>query len=203
MKVAAFHSHLNGREWLMVHRPGAWEEIVGVIEAIDGPAHKTKESEEKGRLGELVYAPKALNVTFGREFAARGWHPSQTTYWATEDFELTRKIVNLEPAEQRAHIEQAGRTAIKSYNQTDFVKDRVAIEVQFGKYSFIAFDLFVKHLAFYVGEKIDVGVEILAMKAMQGEMSSGPGYYEWAIYQIARQGRGAPPVPLVLIGVLP
>ena len=35
-----------------------------------------------------------------------------------------------------------------SYNQTDFVKDRVAVEVQFGKYAFVAHDLFVKHLCF-------------------------------------------------------
>ena len=36
-----------------------------------------------------------------------------------------------------------------SYNQTDFVKERVAVEVQFGKYAFVAHDLFVKHLSFY------------------------------------------------------
>ena len=35
-----------------------------------------------------------------------------------------------------------------SYNQTDFVKERVAVEVQFGKYAFVAHDLFVKHLSF-------------------------------------------------------
>jgi len=33
---------------------------------------------------------------------------------------------------------------IFSYNQTDFVKERIALEVQFGKYSFVAYDLFVK-----------------------------------------------------------
>ena len=72
-----------------------------------------------------------------------------------------------------------------------------------GKYSFIAYDLFVKHLAFFVGDAIDVGVEILPMKVMQEEMSSDPGYYEGALYDIARQGRGVPPVPLVLVGIEP
>lgn len=43
-----------------------------------------------------------------------------------------------------------------SYNQTDFVKDRVAVEVQFGKYAFVAHDLFVKHLSFYASDVIDV-----------------------------------------------
>jgi hypothetical protein len=100
-------------------------------------------------------------------------------------------------------IEAAGKRAIFSYNQTDFVKRRVAVEVQFGKYSFIAYDLFVKHLAFYVGDAIDVGVEILPTKSMQEQMSSGPGYYEGALYDIARQGRGVPAVPLVLVGVQP
>lgn len=61
----------------------------------------------------------------------------------------------------------------------------------------------MKHLAFYVGDAIDVGVEILPMKEMQQQMSSGPGYYEGALYDLARQGRGVPAVPLVLIGVLP
>ena len=70
-------------------------------------------------------------------------------------------------AQQKAEIEGAGLQPLASYNQTDFVKDRVAVEVQFGKYAFVAYDLFVKHLAFYVGDVIDVGVEILPMKALQ------------------------------------
>ena len=100
-------------------------------------------------------------------------------------------------------IEAAGETPIFSYNQTDFVKQRVALEVQFGKYSFVAYDLFVKHLAFYVRDQIDVGIEILAMKSLQQHMSSGPGYYEGELYNIIRNGRGVPAVPLVLIGVEP
>jgi hypothetical protein len=109
----------------------------------------------------------------------------------------------LSSKEQKREILAAGKLAISSYNQTDFVKDRVAVEVQFGKYSFVAYDLFVKHMAFYVGNAIDVGVEILAMKEMQSHMSSGPGYYEGELYNVIRQGRGVPAVPLVLVGVAP
>jgi hypothetical protein len=87
------------------------------------------------------------------------------------------------PEEQKKEIEAAGEKPIFSYNQTDFVKDRVAIEVQFGKYSFVAYDLFVKHLAFYIGDRIDVGIEILPMKSLQSQMSSGVAYYEGGILQ--------------------
>ena len=102
---------------------------------------------------------------------------------------------------QREEIEKSGETPIYSYNQTDFIKNRVAVEVQFGKYAFVAYDLFVKHLAFYVGDKIDVGIEILPMKSLQSGMSSGVPYYEGELYNVIRQGRGVPAVPLVLIGI--
>jgi hypothetical protein len=105
--------------------------------------------------------------------------------------------------EQKNEIEAAGETPIFSYNQTDFAKNRVAVEVQFGKYSFVAYDLFVKHLAFYVGDRIDVGIEILPMKSLQVEMSSGIAYYEGELYNVVRQGRGVPAVPLVIIGIAP
>ena len=109
----------------------------------------------------------------------------------------------LDPQQQKAEIEQAELEAFPSYNQTDFVKDRVAVEVQFGKYAFVAYDLFVKHLAFFVGDVIDVGVEILSMKELQQQMSSGVGYYEGELYNLIREGRGVPAVPLILVGVKP
>lgn len=111
--------------------------------------------------------------------------------------------MHLPAKQQKAAIEEAGMTPIYSYNQTDFVKDRVAVEVQFGKYSFVAYDLFVKHMAFFIGDVIDVGVEILPMKELQDEMSSGVGYYEGELYNLIREGRGVPAVPLILIGVAP
>ena len=114
-----------------------------------------------------------------------------------------RGIYSLLEDEQKQAIEKAGHAPIMSYNQTDFVKDRVAVEVQFGKYAFVAHDLFVKHLSFYVSDIIDVGIEILPMKELEREMSSGVPYYERDLLNVLRQGRGVPAVPLVLIGVAP
>jgi len=52
-----------------------------------------------------------------------------------------------------------------------------------------------------VGDAIDLGIEVLPMKSIQEQMSSGPGYYEGALYDIARQGRCVPAVPLILTGI--
>ncbi len=203
MKIAAMYSHLNGHEWLLVRRQGLWEEIERTIKRVDAELCRTKKSKEKRKKDQILYAPIAINKTFKTLLNRAGWSEVVTKYWVTDDFNLIRQTITLEPAEQRDKIRAAGRNAYESFNQTDFEKERVAIKVQFGKYSFIDYDLFVKHLAFYVGNKIDVGIEILPMKTMQQEMSSGIGYYERALYDIARQGRGVPAVPLVLVGIVP
>ncbi len=144
-----------------------------------------------------------MNRAFKNEFEALDWRAQRRTFWVTSDQALLRRIYHWEPDEQKSAIEEAGHIPIPSRNETDFVKDRVAIEVQFGKYAFVAHDLFVKHLNFFVSDIINAGIELLPMKTMEQEMSSGVPYYERDLLNVIRQGRGAPSVPLVLFGLEP
>lgn len=203
MKIAETYSHLNGLEFLLVHKPTLWQEIQNVIAAVDADKCRTKVSKEKTKKGKLLFSPIDMNAAFSGLLRDKSWNESRVSYWVTKSEKLIRKTLTMSADEQKKEIEAAGETPIFSYNQTDFVKDRVAIEVQFGKYAFVAYDLFVKHLAFYVGDRIDVGVEILPMKSLQSQMSSGVAYYEGEFYNVVRQGRGVPAVPLVLIGIEP
>jgi len=201
--IGAKYSHLNGLEFLLVHKPGLWQEIQDVIAAVDASACRTKVSREQRTLGEVLYSPAEMNARLKSELATRKWQERRISYWVTDDERLIRRTMTMPAADQKRAIEVSGHQAIRSYNQTDYLKERVAIEVQFGKYAFVAYDLFVKHLAFYMGDVIDVGVEILPTKALQSRMSSGIAYYEGEIYNVIRQGRGVPAVPLVVIGVEP
>ncbi|MGB3840399.1 MAG: BglII/BstYI family type II restriction endonuclease [Rhodanobacter sp.] len=207
MKIAHIYSHLNGLEFLKVHKPGLWTEIEQVILGIDAEACRTKATKEKRKKTKtadgLLYSPKAFNEAFKTALSAIAipWKEDRYSYFVTADAQLIRQTLSLSRSEQKDAIEAAGQVAISTYNQTDFVKDRVAVEVQFGKYSFVAYDLFVKHMAFYVGDKIDVGIEILPMKSLQDIMSSGIAYYEGELSNLVRQGRGSPAVPLVLVGL--
>jgi hypothetical protein len=203
MKIIETYSHLNGLEFLLVHKPSLWREIKLVIANVDAQKCKTKVSKEKTMTGKLLYSPIEMNTNFKQLLREKEWKESRVSYWVTKSEKLIRKTLNMSPEEQKKEIGAAGEVPIFSYNQTDFVKDRVAIEVQFGKYSFVAYDLFVKHLAFYVGDQIDVGVEILPMKSLQSQMSSGVAYYEGEFYNVVRQGRGVPAVPLIIIGIAP
>lgn len=201
MRISETYSHLNGVEFLLVHKPALWKEVTKVIAAVDGESCKSKVSKEKRTKGNLLYSPIELNARFKKSFQQKGWGESRVSYWVTRGEKLIRKTLGLSAQEQKREIELAGEKPIFSYNQTDFVKDRVAVEIQFGKYAFVAYDLFVKHLAFYVGDHIDVGIEILPMKSLQSQMSSGVAYYEGELYNLLRQGRGVPAVPLVLLGI--
>lgn len=203
MRIVKTYSHLNGLEYLMVHKPALLAEIRAVIAGVDAEACRTKVSNEARKQGGVLYSPVDMNESFKAAFRLHGWASSQVSYWVTGTEELIRETLELDAPTQKARIQAAGEVPLRSYNQTDFVKDRVAIEVQFGKYSFVAYDLFVKHMAFYVGNSIDIGVEILPMKELQNHMSSGVAYYEGEIYNVVRQGRGIPAVPLVIFGIAP
>ena len=203
MQIKAKYSHLNGEEYLIVHRKQLLEEVQTVIENIDAYSCRTKVSQEKTMTGKLLYSPTDMNRAFREQLKPRGWGERRSTFWVSSDESLMRKIYSHPPEEQKVAIQEAGYEPIMSYNQTDFVKDRVAIEVQFGKYAFVAHDLFVKPLSFFVSDTIDVGIEILPMKELEQEMSSGVPYYERDLLNVLRQGRGVPAVPLVLYGVAP
>jgi len=203
MRIVTHYSNLNGLEFLLVHKRKLWREIKGVIQGLDAGACRTKISKERRTKDRVFYSPIDMNKAMSAAFQVQNWRESRTSYWVTSDAQLIRKTMNMPAAQQKAEIEAAGLTPIYSYNQTDFVKERVAVEVQFGKYSFVAYDLFVKHMAFFVGNVIDVGIEILPMKQLQQQMSSGVSYYEGELYNLIREGRGVPAVPLILIGVAP
>jgi hypothetical protein len=203
MRIVEQYSHLNGLEYLLVHKPQLWHEIQQVITSIDAEACRTKVSKEKRTKDKVFYSPIDMNKHMSNAFSALGWGERRTSYWVTSNAQLIRKTMAMPPAQQKDEIEAAGLNPIFSYNQTDFVKERAAVEVQFGKYSFVAYDLFVKHMAFYVGDVIDVGIEILPMKELQTQMSSGVAYYEGELYNLIREGRGVPAVPLIIVGVAP
>lgn len=186
MRIVETHSHFNGLEHLLVHKPQLWQEIKEVIQEVGENISKTTVSKERGTKSLFQYNLIEMSKAFKRLFEDKNW---------------TESCVAISSDQQKEEIEQASSSAIFGYNQIDFVKDRVSIEVQFGKYSFEAYDLFVKHLAFYVGDKIDVGIQILPMKQPQSQVSSGATYHEGELYNVIGQGRGVPAVPLVLIGI--
>jgi len=129
MRIVTYYSHLNGLEFLLVHKPKLWREIRAVIRGLDADICRTKISREKRTRDQVFYSPIDMNKAMSAAFEERGWSESRTSYWVTSDAQLIRKTMNMPAAQQKTEIEAAGLRAIYSYNQTDFVKERVAVEV--------------------------------------------------------------------------
>jgi len=204
MKIAQKYSHLNGEEYLIVHHDRLYQEIIQVIESIDANQFFTKESREKTMAGKMLYSPIEINKAFNEKFNNLGWSESRYKYYITTERELLPELLSLPYEKQKDFLISKGiNEPISSFKQTDFVKEQIAVEVQFGKYAFVAFDLFVKHLLFYSGGVINLGIEVLPTKKMQSQMSSGVAYYEGEVYNVLRHGRNNPPVPLLILGIEP
>jgi hypothetical protein len=187
MRVSTYHSHLNGHEWLLVQHPDIWKEIEHTL-ALIGVAHHPPA--KAGGACPAVPSPRCIQACLSLGFQAAGWSPLHAPRCALH-------------VEQAADPTTSRGRATRSPVHPHLVKGRIAMDV----FCTVAGDLpgaaYAQHLAQYIGDVIDLGIEILPIKSLQSQMASGPGYYEGALYDIARQGRGSPPVPLIVIGVEP
>src|SRR6266446_10027430 len=104
MRIQEVYSHLNGREHILVHKPGMWEQIVAVIAAVDATACRTKVSKEKTKVGRLLYSPVRMNTCYAELLRAGGWMPSVARYWVTANQRLIRETLALPAEQQRQRI---------------------------------------------------------------------------------------------------
>ena len=112
MKISETYSHLNGLEFLLVHKPELWEEVRVVIKSVDAEKCKTKVSEEKRTMGQIFYSPKDMNKEFKAFLNEKNWAESRASYWVTRGERLIRKTLSMPPEEQKREETKAYGTKI-------------------------------------------------------------------------------------------
>ena len=203
MKIANEYNHLNAREFLIVNKGAEYAEIRESIAAIDANQF-LKISCEVSKLGQVFYSQSDINKALKELLHARGRQERRVSYYVTGDEATTRDIIPIRDKEQQRHIiESRGFSAYATFNQVDFQKGRVAVEVQFGKYFSVAYDLHVKHTFFYSRNDIDAGVEIIPTKLMEEHMDTGVAWFENEVTNVIREGRTNPAVPILIVGIEP
>ncbi len=75
------------------------------------------------------------------------------------------------------------------YRDMDFIKGEVGVEVQFGKYAFMVYNVCAKMTIFGQLAGIKVGVEIVPVKDLADEMSTGVSYFEQFVWDLIKQRR--------------
>ena len=87
------------------------------------------------------------------------------------------------------------------FRDMDFVKNRVGVEVQFGKYAFMVYNVCTKMTIFHKLNFIDVGIEIVLVKQFADEMSTGVSYFEQFIWDLEQRGVSNIDIPVLIIGI--
>ena len=90
MRIVARYSHLNGEEYLLVHRPTLWQEVQSVIREVDAESCRTKKSEERRQEGRLLYSPRDMNRAFKTGLENRKWSERRKNFYVTSDEKLMR-----------------------------------------------------------------------------------------------------------------
>jgi hypothetical protein len=106
MKIVEKYSHLNGLEYLLVHKPDLWKEIEDVISGVNAEECKTKLSKEKTKKGQLLYSPIDMNKVFKDKLTALSWSESRVTYWVTKKEKLIRRTLTMTPEDQKDENER-------------------------------------------------------------------------------------------------
>lgn len=203
MRIANSYNHLNAYEYLLVNKSLQFDEIRNCLTRINANEF-LKISCDKAKLGKVLYSQTDINKTIKNILNSDGWTERKIQYYVTGDEQTTREIVNiLDKNEQKRIIDSRGFPSYSTFNQVDFQKDRIAIEVQFGKYFSVAYDLHVKHTFFYSRNDIDVGIEVIPTKAMEEHMDTGVSWFENEVTNVIREGRTNPPVPILILGIEP
>ncbi len=187
MRIAAQYSFKNGFDEITKRFPHLLDEIKSGIANIDASEARTKISAEKTMLGRTLYSPVQLNEAFKNELFPKGWKNLKvdceypTTYYL-EDYEI--------------------RSSLKgAFRDMDFVKDRLGCEVQFGKYSFMVYNVCTKMTIFRNLDIIDCGVEIVPVKALALEMSTGVSYFEQFVWDLESRGTADIDIPVLILGI--
>lgn len=83
----------------------------------------------------------------------------------------------------------------------DFIKNRIGVEVQFGKYAFMVYNVCAKMTISHNLGAIDVGVEIVPVKLFAEGMSTGVSYFEQFIWDLEQRGVADIDIPVLILGV--
>jgi len=202
MKAPQTYSHLNAEEIIRKAYPALLSEIREIIQSVDAAAAKTKPG--KPGSGKMLYDPKALSNSFDREFLSRDWKSSRYGHYITLNRELMQKSLAMTAEEQKEFLLKNGeKDPLYRFSEVDFLKGKVAAEVQFGKHLSVVADLFVKHALFHTAGLTVAAIEILPARKMAEEMSPGTAVFEAEVYNLMREGKDYPAVPLLILGVEP
>lgn len=193
MKIVATYDFNGGKAAIQQKYAAEFAQIQAVINAIDASLYKTKESTEKTMMGKMLFSPMELNKAFKREFAK-----PENGGWSNH-----KVLCDYTHGEYAEDYIKSQNTRGQPFRDMDFVKPntKLGIEVQFGKYAFMVYNVCAKMTIFSKMGVIDTGIEIVPVKNFADEMSTGVSYFEQFAWDLEHRGTSNIDVPVLILGI--
>ena len=112
-----------------------------------------KVSEEKTMRGKLLFSPVEFNNQIKSYLLKYGW---------------TKKTDS-----RKGFKEPRIYFGKNRFREMDGIKNKVGLEVQFGKYAFMGYDIFSKMVICKNQNKIECGIEVVSTQELMRKMSTG------------------------------
>jgi hypothetical protein len=181
MLIRDIYCHKDGEKFINTNHPNELQEIVDAvasINAVDALCMKTAEKNKEP----LLFSPIALNVYLKMYLHNLGW---------------TEKA----PDSGKGFKEPKIYLGDKEFREMDGIKNKVGLEVQFGKYAFMVYDIFSKMPIFAKRGLIDCGIELVAMPSIVKNMSSGVSSFNQIVMDMKERGVADLDIPTIIIGI--
>jgi hypothetical protein len=189
MKIAGIYSFNGGVEAVKKKHSKELSEVNQVLASIDTKKHKTKRSKEKTMRGKVLYSPRSLNTEISDRFLEMKWEK--------------KRVLCDYPTQYYSEGYEAPQFPKGAFREMDFIKNKLGVEVQFGKYSFMVYNVCAKMTIFHNMGFIDVGIEIVPVKELAEDMSSGVSYFEQFVWDLEQRGVSDIDIPVLILGVAP
>jgi len=190
LRIVAKYDFNGGKTAVQSKYAVEFSQIEAAINAIDSTLYKTKVSTEKTMMGKMLFSPTEINKAFKRELEKSGW---------------TNHKVNCDyvHGEYLPGYTSAKGSHVKPFRDMDFVKPNVklGVEVQFGKYAFMVYNVCAKMTIFSKMGLIDTGIEIVPVKNFADEMSTGVSYFEQFAWDLEHRGTSNIDIPVLIFGI--
>jgi Restriction endonuclease BglII len=181
MEITGVYSHKDGEAYIKANHGNELNDIYEAVANLSVRQALCKESAEKTKKA-LLFSPVDMNYQLKNFLSNRGW---------TERDPNSKKGFK----EPRIYLE-GGR----EFREMDGIKNRVGLEVQFGKYAFMGYDIFSKMPIFSKWGLIDCGIELVVMPSIIQNMSTGVSSFAQIVMDMKARGVADIDIPTLILG---
>ena len=189
MKIVGVYSFNNGEDAVQKKYKKELDEVKQILASIDAKKHKTKKSKERAMRGKVLYSPRSLNKAISDGFLKMKWDK--------------KRVLCDYPTQYYSKGYEPPKISKGAFREMDFIKNKLGIEVQFGKYSFMVYNVCAKMTIFHNLGFINAGIEIVPVKELAEDMSSGVSYFQQFVWDLEQRGISDIDIPVLILGVAP